>query len=42
MILIKRRKKYIKPALLVHGDLKEITKAGYGPGSDYRGKKGSS
>ena len=35
-------KEYKKPSLFIHGNIKEITKAGYGPGTDYKSKKGPS
>ena len=38
----KNKHRYKKPILSIHGDLKDITKAGYGPGTDYRDDKGDS
>lgn len=35
------KKNYKKPVLSLHGDLKEITKSGYGEGEDLREEYGS-
>lgn len=34
------KKEYKQPVLVTYGDLKEITKSGYGSGDDLRGETG--